>query len=92
MLTSYFSDLVTSVRDVFSNLSLRDAYCMILDCINNSDRDSGFAQAMLDVMKATYINVMQTKFPELSSESEIQAIADLYREGGFNGTRNPNCN
>lgn len=92
MLEEYFNDMSKSVVDIFPTLSLRDAYCMILDCITNSDDDTNFDQAMFDVMKNTIINLITRKFPEIQSESDIQDIADKYRETGTAGTRNSNCN
>jgi len=92
MLDNYFNHLVQSIRNVFPSLPEMDAYCIIISCIQNSDKDPAFDQAMFDAVKSAYLYIMQSKWPILSSESEIQAIADLYAEGGVLGTRNPNCN
>jgi hypothetical protein len=92
MLGNYFGDLVAAIREVYPALPLKDSYCMILDCIENDDKDPNFAQEVFDDVKASIMYVIQSKYPDLNSESAIQAIAHLYMVGGTSGTRSSNCN
>jgi hypothetical protein len=93
MLEDYFNDMAKSVKDIFPNIPLQDAFCMIIDCITNSDQDSNFDQVMLDVIRNTLINLLIRKYPaDIHNAGDIQLIADKYRETGTAGTRNLNCN
>ncbi|HEU5054403.1 MAG TPA: hypothetical protein VFT78_14915 [Hanamia sp.] len=69
----------------------KDAYAIILNCINNDNEDPSYNNAMVTATKEALISVIRTSYPDITDEADITAIASQYEEGGTKGTRSGGC-
>jgi hypothetical protein len=91
MLATYFNQISGAITEAYPSMPLRDAYSIILSCINNDSKDATYNDAMVSATKAALIAAMHSKFPEIISEADIITIADQYDEKGSKGTRSNGC-
>jgi uncharacterized membrane protein YgcG len=89
MLEKYTERLVTSLRNVFPNLPLKDAYAIVYSGFN--PEDGRLTQAQKDDFAAAKLKLFQkikNLFPSVTA-NELDLIVESYIEGGTKGTRVP---
>jgi len=91
MLSTYFDQITSAITEAYPSMPRKDAYAIILNCINNDNEDPSYNNAMVTATKEALISVIHTSYPDITDEADITAIASQYEEGGTKGTRSGGC-
>ena len=91
MLAAYYDQLSSAITEAYPSMPLKDAYSIILSCITNDNEDTSYSDGMITSFKAGLINIMMTRFPDVTGVADVTAIASQYSETGIKGTRSAGC-
>lgn len=83
-----------STKEVYPTISDRNASCIIFNGMSAADDDDSNPSNHLayEILKEIRRHNISLRYPDLVDASDINAVADLYADGGTSGTRNPDCN